>query len=220
MRVKIELMGDREVSRLIHGLARKAGVVGDDFADYAAKIAQRSAVMEVQPFGDRKAAQGLGEGAIWRSLHNTFKIVPNNYRGNDIMTGMSAARQAHQAARNSRGRVGHVRLNRPKIKYQLFQQYAATVIAKVGKAKGGFANNSKRLGARIPAWVKRHADSAGRVTRRKGARGVEWSFDNEQKYTRHSWVLGQGKLNALLNKQNKLLYNSFKGKLRRAGIMV
>ena len=219
MNLTVKIQGDKAIQQELKRLAKKAGVVGEDFADYAAKVAQGAVVRNVQPFGPpnkKGKPKEMGENAVWRSLHNTFKIVGNNYQGTDLVSGISEAHQLHQAARNHRGRVGHKRAFRKKMRYDLFQRYGKTVIDKVGKAKGGFATGSGQLKTRVPAWVKRH--KGGGSTKRKMMRGrVEWRFDNEQRHTNDEYVLGNNNLQKVLDMQEKMLINSLKGKLRRLG---
>ena len=219
MRVKVEY-DDRAVQKELKKLAKAAGLVNDDFVDYAASVAQRSVVRNVQPFGppNKKGKPlELGEKAIWSSLRNAFKVVGNNYNGSDLVTGISELHQLHQRARNSRGRVGHKRANRPKIKYALFKTYGERVVAKVGSAKGGFASKNDILkNNKIPKWVKRHS-RGGAAKRVKKHNQVEWEFMNNKAYTKDSWVLGSAKLRKVLDDQKAALRNSLKGKLRRMG---
>ena len=216
MRVKIEY-DDRAVQKELKRLAKAAGLVNDDFVDYAASVAQNRVVKNVQPFGLTGKAKDLGEAAVWSSLRNAFKVVGNNYNGRDLVTGISEVHQLHQRARNSRGRVGHKRANRPKVKYGLFKTYGNKVIAKVGGGKGGFASKSDILKNRgIQGWVKRHSN-AGSARRVGRINSVEWRFDNDKSYTKDSWVMGQSKLQSILDAQRATLKASLRGKLRRMG---
>ena len=219
MKVKVTV-NDKEINKQLKRLAKKAGLVNDEFVDYAAGVAQAKVVRNVQPFGPpnkKGKPKELGEGAVKTSLYNTFQIVKNNYDGTDLVTGMSAMHQLHQRARNSRGRVGHKRANRPKVKYALFQTYMATVMAKVGKAKGGFADRNGQLGnARIPKWVTRH-DGAGTARKSKSDNVAEWRFANNQSHTKDGYVLGGNELRKILEGQKKALKKSLEGKLRRLG---
>lgn len=216
MRVKVEY-DDRAVQKELRKLAKAAGLVNDDFVDYAASVAQNRVVKNVQPFGLTGKAKDLGEAAVWSSLRNAFKVVGNNYNGSDLVTGISDAHQLHQRARNSRGRVGHKRANRPKIKYSLFKTYGNRVIAKVGGAKGGFASKSAILKNRgFQVWVKRHSNG-GSAVRSKRGNSVEWKFANDKSHTKDSWVLGGAKLQSLLDAQATTLKNSLKGRLRKLG---
>ncbi len=219
--MKVSIKGDdKEIQRQLKRLAKKAGLINDEFIDYAAGVAQRTVVRNVQPFGPpskKGKPKELGEGAVKTSVHNAFQIVKNNYTGTDLVTGMSEMHQLHQRARNSRGRVGHKRANRPKVKYALFHTYLATVIAKVGKAKGGFADRNGELGnARIPKWVTRH-DGAGTSSKSKSDNVAEWRFANNQSHTKDGYVMGASQLRGILQGQNKTLKKSLEGKLRKLG---
>ena len=219
MKVKVEA-NTKDIAKQLKRLAKKAGLVNDEFIDYAAGVAQRTVVRNVQPFGPpskKGKPKELGEGAVKKSLFNAFQVVANNYTGSDVVSGLSQMHQLHQRARNSRGRVGHKRANRPKVKYAMFQTYMKTVMDKVGTAKGGFADKSGQLeNSRIPVWVKRH--SGGGTATKTGKRDVaQWRFANNQSHTKDGYVLGAAQLRKILDAQNKALKKSLEGKLRRLG---
>jgi hypothetical protein len=154
---------------------------------------------------------------VKKSLFNAFQVVSNSYTGSDLVSGLSEMHQLHQRARNSRGRVGHKRANRPKVKYSTFQTYMQKVMDKVGMAKGGFADKSGQLdNGRIPVWVKRHSGE-GTATRKEKHHVAEWKFANDKSYTKDGYVMGASNLDKVLKGQQKFLKKSLEGKLRRMG---
>jgi len=216
MKLKVEVLGKRKAKEELRKLAKRAGLVNEKFVDYAAGVAQKTVVRNVQPFGLTGKARQQGEKAVWRSLHNAFKVVPNSYNGNDLVTGISEVYQYHQAARNSRGRVGSKRANRPKVRYDIFQRYGQQVIAKVGQAKGGFAAGQDKLKVPLQKWIK-DKKHKGNANRRKGLRGVSWKFDNNQGYVAKGYVMGERGLRRVIRVHERVLRRSLQGRLRRLG---
>ena len=59
--------------------------------------------------------------------------------------------------------------------------YTKMVLAKVGWMKGGWNTAANKLGVRVPAWVKRHANAPGSFTGIKDRVRPEIEFGNEVK---------------------------------------
>lgn len=215
--IKFDVSGERELMREMQQLAAKVGLVNEDFVEYAAGVAQRVLVRNVQPFGLGGKAKELGEKAVWEDLRNAFKIVPNDYRGRDLVTGISEAHNYHQGVRNSKGRVGSVRAFRKNIKYDLFQRYGREVIKRVGSAKGGFSVGLRKYGYKSQQWIRRHQGKSNlRRSINKGR--VSLTLDNLAKHSASDYVMGERGLRRVKGQLDKQLRNSLKGKLRRAGI--
>jgi len=213
--VKMKLEGAAEVQRELAKLAKKADLLGGDFADYSAKVVQQMVVRNVQPFGLGGKAKKQGENAVSAGLNAAFKPVQRG--GKNVVSSVAEARAFHQGVRNSRGRVSR-RAFKKRILYPVFMQYLREEHAEVGKAKGSFADESIRLGNRVQGWIKRHAHN-GRVTRTKNMRGVVWHFDSKVKYTNHSDVMGERGIKRVFRKKDGVLKRSLEGKLRRMGRM-
>jgi hypothetical protein len=215
--VKMKLRGVHEVQRELEKLAKRAALVGESFADYAAAVTQKMVVRNVQPFGLDGKPKLLGEYAVSRGLNNAFK--PVRRRGKNVIDSVSAARTFHKGVRDSRGRVAHKRAFRKKIYYPVFMAFLREQQAKVGAAKGSFSGGSTRLGNKHQKWITRH-DKGSTITRSRGRRGVVWQFDSAVPYTNSGHVMGERGIKRVFSKQKHVLMLSLKGKLRRAGISV
>ena len=213
--VKMKLEGAAEVQRELAKLAKKADLLGEDFADYSAKVVQATVIRNVQPFGAPAKARRSGKRAVNAGLNAAVRPVQRSGKG--VITSVSEARAYHNSVRNARGRV-RKGARRRNILYPVFMQYLREQEMKVGKAKGSYADSSRKLGNRVVKWV-RDWSSGGRVSRSKNLRGVVWSFDSKVKYTNSGHVLGERGIRRVFRKKDGILKRSLEGKLRRMGRM-
>ena len=211
--VKMRLEGAEDVQRELEKLAKKAGIVGEDFADYSAKVIQQTVIRNVQPFGPPAKAKKAGEKAVRAGLFAAFR--PVHHAGKGVITSVGEARAHHRSVRNSKGRVMKG-AERRKILHSVFRSYMGEQLAKVGKAKGSFSDESKRLGSRVPGWIKRWS-GGGKLSRSRNRRGVVWSFDSNVDYTSSGHAFGEAGIKRVFRVKDRVLRNSLRGKLRRLG---
>lgn len=210
----MKLEGEAELQREIEKLAKRAGLMNGKFADYAAGVAQKTVIRNVQPFGVGKKARESGEKAVAAGINQVFSPVKR--RGKGVIDSLSEARRVHQAARGSKGRVSGTRGGKQRIYYPVMMAYIRQAQGQVGRAKGSFSDEARRLGVKPQKWITRHR-GGGDAKRRGKKMRVVWQFSSAVEYTSSGYVMGARGINRVLRMQHKNLRRSLEGKLRRMG---
>ena len=213
--IKVEVYGFLEADKELRALGKKAGKVGADFTDEAARVAVQTVVRNVQPFGTGAKARKQGEAAILKDVGRAFQMV-SNVRA--VKPGVISSRaEALTHLRN----VGRANKRVPsgvlkkKVTQVVWQDLVRTLQAKVGSAKGAFTSKSSVLGLRPQKWITRHKGK-GRGSRKKVFGGAEWKFRGDAQHLSHRRVMGEAGIRRSLKKVEPNLRRHFNRLIKSA----
>lgn len=116
-------------------------------------------VVNVTPPGSEKAqglvAKKLGENTVKNDIARLFQKVRKTTKKPGEVHSAAEIPVIHKRHRNKRGRVSKRVASHP-VYTEDYNAYLKLKLASVGKLAAGWAPAAIRLGAPIPAWVKRH----------------------------------------------------------------
>lgn len=214
MRLKVKVLGARELARETDKLRKKLGLSAGEFANRAAKAVRDTVVRNAEPFGLGEKAKSKGTGAIRKDLRNIFRVVPDSARGRQgVISSISEAASFHQSKRGSRGRT-RASGNKRNILESIYRTYTLKVFKNVGMAKGSvLGGNPSEIRHNFKPWIRRWK-SAGSARRKKSIFGASWTFKAEPGHVASDRVMGERGIKRVMRSKDRVLRNVLKREMR------
>lgn len=206
--IKVEAYGFLEADSELRRLGRKAGKVGAEFTDEAARVAVQTVVRNTQPFGMGAKPRKLGEAAIIKDVSRAFRMVSDVRAGKPGVISSRAEALAHLRSVGGANKRVPSGVAKRLVTRTVWMDLVRTLQAKVGSAKGAFSAKADVLGLRPQKWISRHK-SKGRGNRRKVFGGAEWRFRGDAQHLSYRRVLGEAGIKRSLKKVEPNLRRRF-----------
>ena len=217
MKVKIKVLGERELDREMKRLRKKLKLKGGEYADLGARAVRDGVLRNTQPFGLGKVAYVQGIKAVRRDVWRCFRVVGDNgVRRIGVITTKGEAKAFHKSRRGSKGTVR--KGEKKTILATVFYQYLKEVESRVGLAKGsmlGGDDPKMARGGKALNWANPHRKE-GDAQRKAKKSGAEWKFSGDPSHLTSGNVLGVRGLMKVKRLEKRLVYGFLKRDMRAA----
>lgn len=154
---------------------------GEEILNQQAKLFVEDAVALTPPgkaAGEStKIAKKRGEITVRSDLNRLFKPVPKKQADTDV----GDLFRYHEGKQNRKGRV-YPNVKRRRVYRADLNKVIKENLADVGKLAGGWNAAASRLGAKVPAWIKRHTASPGAIQVQSSEHRVKLVMINKVRY--------------------------------------